>query len=111
MPLGPPSGRFAHPLANSALKTQAKLSPYERGNMDYIVYDAPEKCLRSAASYLLDRGYSIENRTEDSLTLSRNPEIGGGLVFWGCLATLFTAGGAILFRPHHKIPGVWRELQ
>jgi hypothetical protein len=46
---------------------------------NYLVKDQPAECLVSAASYLLEHGYSMDYSKDDcwgeSLTLSRSPEI------------------------------------
>ena len=60
--------------------------------MDYLVDMPPSECLDSATRYMVNKGYSIDSRTETSVELSRNPEIGAGLGCLILLSVLFTVG-------------------
>ena len=53
--------------------------------VDYLVDLPPGECLDSATRYMVNKGYSIDSRTENSVELSRSPEIGTGT---GCLILL-----------------------
>ena len=54
--------------------------------MDYLVDMPPSECLESATRYMVNKGYSIDTRTENMVELSRSPEISAGM---GCLILLF----------------------
>jgi hypothetical protein len=62
---------------------------------EYLFRGSPDECLDNAMSYLPDKGYQIEARTESQLTMSR-PILTPA---WGCIwliASLFTFGVALL---------------
>lgn len=60
--------------------------------MDYLVDLSPSECLESATRYMVNKGYSIDSRTENTVELSRSPEVGAGLSCLILLSALFTVG-------------------
>jgi hypothetical protein len=62
---------------------------------EYLVRGTPEECLNSATSYLSDRSYEIDVRTETQVTMSR-PSLTPGWGFFFLIMGLFTFGAALL---------------
>jgi hypothetical protein len=78
--------------------------------MEYIVSATPEECLNRASSYLLAHGYSIDNRTENSATFSRNPEFKFS-AFDACLwaiLILISVGFAVVLALLLVALGIWK---
>jgi hypothetical protein len=67
-----------------------------KAGADYLFSATPTECLNSATSYLSDKGYEIETRTEYQVSVSRHSVTFG----WACLSlimSLYTFGLALLF--------------
>jgi hypothetical protein len=62
------------------------------GSVDYLVDLPQSECLDSATRYMVNKGYSIDLRTEYMVELSRRPKIGAGLGCLILLSALFTVG-------------------
>ncbi len=76
--------------------------------MDYLAELTPNECLDSATRYMVNRGYSIDSRTDTTLGLSRSPEIGcGGVALWSLL-TLLTGGLAAIVFVLILVFGKWK---
>ena len=66
-----------------------------KAGADYLFSATPTECLNSAMSYLSDKGYEIETRTENQVSMSRHSVTSG----WACMSlimALFTFGLALL---------------
>ncbi len=61
----------------------------------YLFRASPEDCLNSAMSYLSDKGYEIETRTESQVSMSRH-SITSGMACLTLVVSLFTIGLALL---------------
>src|SRR3954468_12394874 len=66
------------------------------GHMDYLVDLPPSECLDSATRYMVNKGYSVDVRTENMVELSRRPEISTGLSCVILLSALFTLGVSLV---------------
>jgi hypothetical protein len=62
--------------------------------MDYVINAEPEECLNRAITYMMSEGYSIDNRSETSATLSRIPKwsFGPGMTCFLIAAALLSFG-------------------
>src|SRR5215210_2188548 len=67
--------------------------------MEYQIDAAPEECLNRAITYMISKGYAIDNRSETSATLSRNPElnIGPGMTCFLIVGTFLSLGTLLAF--------------
>lgn|SRR5215212_5680218 len=78
--------------------------------IEYIVNAQPKECLNRAISDLLSRGYSIDNRAGESVTLSRSPEI-QLTGFNGCIllvGSLFSMGIFLAVMLLIVALGIWK---
>ena len=72
--------------------------PGKTTGAEYLFRGSPEECLDSAMAYLQNKGYQIETRIENQVSMSRP-------IFtrrWGCfllIMSLFTFGAALLAIP------------
>src|SRR5918999_3580530 len=61
----------------------------------YLVRGTPEACLDSATSYLADKGYEIEMRNENQVSMFRH-SLTPGIGCFLFIMSLFTFGAALL---------------
>src|SRR5215203_146167 len=72
--------------------------PGKTTGAEYLFRGSPEECLDSAMAYLQNKGYQIETRVENQVSMSR-PILTRR---WGCfllIMSLFTFGAALLAIP------------
>ena len=72
--------------------------PGKTTGAEYLFRGSPEECLDSAMAYLRSKGYQIETRIENQVSMSR-PILTRR---WGCfllIMSLFTFGAALLAIP------------
>jgi hypothetical protein len=62
------------------------------GSVDYLVDLPASECLDSATRYMVNKGYSVDIRTDNMVELSRRPQVSTGLGCLILLSALFTVG-------------------